>query len=195
MSTQFWLATHLCVNFIPNLEGSMIMWPSLYASNFFKSWASLAISTAFIFESVLIGIPMTSRLCHLPFLTLLKLSHHILLRLFVHQPTTPILRLMSFVQLFVLPILKLLIQVVQSFQYHTLLWRTLFNFFLTLIIIILAMNFVFLLLLLLWNVLQQFLWPTQLLLWAMSVINNLTATYGTVDILRKGVSCCAGHNI
>jgi hypothetical protein len=56
---------------------------------------------------------------------------------------------MSFVQLFMLPtlewrFLKLLIQAAQSFQYHVLLWKKLFNFFLTLIIIGLAINIIFL---------------------------------------------------
>ena len=67
---------------------------------------------------------------------------------------------MSFIQLFVLPTLELSflkhqIQDVQSVQHHALLWKRLFNFFLKLIIIILAINFIFLLLFLL----QNFLWP------------------------------------
>ena len=47
----------------------------------------------------------------------------------------------------------------------------------TLIKIILAINIIFLLLFLLWNFLQQFLWPVWLLLWAMSVTNTPTAMY------------------
>ena len=61
---------------------------------------------------------------------------------------------MSFIQLFVLPALKLSslkhqIQDVQSFQYHTLPWKRLSNFFLKQIIIILVISFIFLLLFLL----------------------------------------------
>ena len=65
-------------------------------------WASLACSTAFIFEPALIRLLiwfylsrwLPNQLCRLPFLILLKLSCHILLRLFAHRPTTLILRLM-----------------------------------------------------------------------------------------------------
>jgi hypothetical protein len=69
---------------------------------------------------------------------------------------------MSFVQLFVLLALELSflkhqIQDVQSFQYYALLWKRLFNFFLKLIIIIPAINSIFLLLFLLQNFLQLFL--------------------------------------
>ena len=122
---------------------------------------------------------LPNQLCHLPFLILLKLSCHILLRLLAHQPTTLILKLMSFVQQIVLPALELSflkhqIQDIQSFQYHTLLWKRLFNFFLKLIIIIPVINFVFLLLFLLRNFLRPFLWPAQCLLWAISVTNTLT---------------------
>ena len=34
INAQFQLVTHLCGNFIPNLEGSEIMWPNLCAGNF-----------------------------------------------------------------------------------------------------------------------------------------------------------------
>ena len=203
ISAQFWLATHLCVKFIPNVEGVVGSCDLAYVLAIRWCWASLASSTAVIFEPVLIRLliwfslswQLPNQLCHLPFLILLMLSHHILLRLFVHQPTTLILRLMSFVQLFVLPalepsFLKHRIQDVQSFQYHALLWKRLFNFFSKLIIIILAINFVFLLLFLLQNFLQPFFWPTWLLLWAISVTNTPTAMCGRVDILRKGLMLC-----
>ena len=98
VSAQFQLATHLCVNFIPNLEGNGIMWPSLCAG---WCWATLASSTAFIFESTLIRILTTSKLAMLS--TILDTSKVIPphpLGLFVHRPTTVILRPMSFVQLF-----------------------------------------------------------------------------------------------
>ena len=130
---------------------SKITWSSLCAWH----WASLAHSTAFIFEPTLIRLLsefslswwLLNQLCCLPFLILLKSSHHILLRLFAHRPTTLILRPMSFVQLFMLPALELSflqpqIQDVQSLQYHTLPWKRLSNFFLKQIIIILVINFI-----------------------------------------------------
>ena len=92
-------------------------------------WVSLARSTAFIFEPTLIRLliwfslshRLPNQLCCLPFLILLKSSRHILLRLFAHRPIILILRLMSFIQLFVLPGLELSslkhrIQDVQSFS-------------------------------------------------------------------------------
>ena len=138
---------------------------------------------------------LPNQLCHLPFLILLKLSCHILLRLFTHRPTTLILRPISFVQLFVLPALELSslkhwIQDVQSFKYHALPWRKLSNFFLKQIIIILVTNFIFLLRFLLQNFLQLFLWPTQRLLWVTSVTNTPTAMCGRVDSLRQGLMLC-----
>ena len=110
ISSQFRLVTHLCVKFIPNLEGVVRSCDLAYALAIPWCWASLACSTAFIFEPTLIrlliwfslswGLP--NQLCCLPFLILLKLSRHILLRLFAHRPTILILRPMSFIQLFVL---------------------------------------------------------------------------------------------
>ena len=171
ISAQFWLVTHLCVNFIPNL--------------------------AFIFEPAPIRLLiwfslsqwLPNQLCCLPFQILLKSSHHILLRLFTHWLTTLILRRMSFVQLFVLSFLQHRIQDVQSFQYHALPWKRLSNFFLTQIII-LVINFVFLLLFLLWNFLQPFLWPTQCLLWATSATNTPPGMCGRVDFLRQRLMLC-----
>ena len=164
---------------------------------------SLAHSTAFVFEPMLIRLliwfslfrRLPNQLCCLLFLILLKLSRHILLRLFAHWPTTLILRPMSFVQLFMLPILKLSflkhqIQDIQSFQYHALLWKRLFNFFLKPIIIILAINFIFLLFFLLLLFLRPFLWLAQRLLWAISVTNTLTAMCGRVDFLSQGLMLC-----
>ena len=151
------------------------------------------LSGSFIWFSLSQQLP--NWLCCLPFLILLKSSCHTLLRLFAHPPTTLILRPMSFVQLFVLPTLELSflkhwIQDVQSFQYHALPWKRLSNFFLKQIIIILVINFNFLLLFLLWNFLQPFLWPAQHLLWATSVTNTLTAICGRVDFLRQGLMLC-----
>ena len=207
MSAQSWLVTHLCVKFIPNLGGVVRSCDLAYALAIPWHWASLACSTAFIFEPVLIRLLiwfslswwLPNQLCRLPFLILLKSSRHILLRLFAHRPTTLILRPMSFIQLFVLPALELSflkhrIQDVHSFQYHALPWKRLSNFFLKQIIIILVINFVFLLLFLLRNFLRPFLWPAQHLLWAMSVTNTLTAMCGRVDFWDR-VSCCAGYNI
>ena len=138
---------------------------------------------------------LPNQLCHLPFLILQRSSCHILLRLFAHWPTTLILKPMSFVQLFVLPALELSflkhrIQDVQSFQHHTLLWKRLSNFFSKQTIIILVIDFDFLLLFLLWNFLRLFLWPAQRLLWATSVINTPTAICGRVDSLRHGLMLC-----
>ena len=114
---------------------------------------------------------------------------------FAHRPTILILRPMSFVQLFVLPDLELSslnhqIQKVQSFQHHALPWKRLSNFFLKQIIIILVINFVFLLLFLHLLFLQLFLWPVQRLLWATSVTNTPTAMCGRVDFLRQGLMLC-----
>ena len=203
ISAQFRLVTHLCVKFIPNLEGVVRSCDLAYVLAIPWCWASLARSTAFNFEPALIRLliwfslscRLPNQLCCLPFLILLQLSHHILLRLFTHQLTTLILRPMSFLQLFMLPALELSflkhwIQDVQSFEYQALLWKRLFNFFLKLIIIILVINFVFLLLFLLWNFLRPFLWPTQHLLWAISVINTPTAMCGRVDFLRQGLMLC-----
>ena len=203
MSAQFRLATHLCVKFIPNVEGVVGSCDLAYVLAIPWPWASLASSRAFIFEPALIRLliwfslswQLPNQLCRLPFLMLLKSSCHILLRLFVHWPTTLILRPMSFVQLCMLPALELSflkhrIQDVQSFQYHALLWKRLFNFFLKLIIIILAINVVFLLLFLLQNLLWPFLWPAWHLWWAISVTNTPTAMCGRVDFLRKGLMLC-----
>ena len=207
INAQFRLSTHLCVEFIPNVEGVVGSCDLAYMLAIPWCWASLASSTAFIFEPALIRLfiwfslsqQLPNQLCCLPFLTLLKLSCDILLRLFVHQLTTLILRPLSFVHLFVLLALKLSflkhwIQDVQSFQYHTLLWKRLFNFFSKLIIIILAINFIFLLVFLLQNFLRPFLWPAQLLLWAISVTNTPTDMCGRVDFWRKGLMlCCIQH--
>ena len=203
MSAQSRLVTHLCVKFIPNLEGVVRSCDLACVLAIPWHWASLAHSTAFIFEPTLIRLLIwfslswwfPNQLCHLPFLILLKLSHHILLRLFTHRLTILILRPMSFVQLFVLPTLELSslkhqIQDIQSFQNHTLPWKRLSNFFLKQIITILVINFVFLLRFLLLLFLRLFLWPTQCLLWAMSVTNTLTAMCGRVDCLRQGLMLC-----
>ena len=207
MSAQSWLVTHLCVNFIPNLEGVVRSCDLAYAVAIPWCSASLARSTPFIFESTLIRLliwlsiyrRLLNQLCCLPFLILLKLSCHILLRLFAHWLTILILRQMSFIQLFMLPALELSslkhwIQDIQSFQHHALFWKRLSNFFSKQIIIILVINFVILLLFLLQNFLRLFLWPAQRLLWAMSVTNTLTAMCGRVDFWGR-VSCCAGYDL
>ena len=111
MSAQSQLVTHLHVKFIPNLEGVVRSHDLAYALVIPWHWASLAHSTAFIFEPTLIRLliwfslsrQLLNQLCRLPFLILLKSSRHILLRLFTHRPTILTLRPMSFVQLFVLP--------------------------------------------------------------------------------------------
>ena len=150
-SAQSWLVTQLCVKLIPNLEGVVRSCDLACALAIPWCWASLAHSTAFIFEPTLIRLliwfsisqQLPNQLCHLPFLILLKLSCHILLRHFAHRPTILILRPMSFVQLFVLPALELnslkhQIQDTRSFQHHTLPWKRLSNFFSKQTIIILG---------------------------------------------------------
>ena len=202
ISAQFRLVTCLYVTFISNLEGVVRSCDLAYALAIPWCWASLVHSAVFIFEPALIRLliwfslfqRLPNQLCCLPFLVRLKSSRHILSRLFAHWPTTLIFMLMSFIQLFMLPTLELSflkhrIQDVQSFQHHTLLWKRLFNFCLKLIIIILAINFIFLLFLLL-LFLWPFLWPAQHLLWAISVTNTLTAMCGRVDFLRLGLMLC-----
>ena len=96
ISTQFWLVTHLRVKFIPNVEGVVRSCDLVYVLAILWRWASLASSTAFIFEPMLIRLliwfslswRLPNQLCCLPFLILLKSLCHILLRLFVHWPTT-----------------------------------------------------------------------------------------------------------
>ena len=75
------------------------------------------------------------------------------------------------------------------FSVPHLLWKRLFNFFLKLIIIIPAINIIFLLFLL-QNFLWPFLWLTQWLLWPISVTNTRAAMCGRVDFLRKGLMLC-----
>ena len=70
------------------------------------------------------------------------------------------------------------------------LWKRLSNFFSRQTIIILVINFDFLLLFLLQNFLWLFLWPEQHLLWAKSVTNTPTAMCGRVDSLRQGLMLC-----
>ena len=200
MSAQSRLVTHLCVNFIPNLEGvvrscdpacalaspwhwawpfyTIYLWPCAYQAPYLIFFI-LTTSKSAMSHS----IPDTSKVVP---------PHP--LRLFAHRLNILILRQMSFVQLFVLPALELSslnhwIQDIQSFQHPTLPWKRLFNFFLKQIIIILVINFVFLLLFLL-LFLRLFLWPAQHLLWAMSVTKTLTAMCGRVDFLRQGLMLC-----
>ena len=83
ISAQFQLVTHLCVKFIPNLEGVVRSRDLAYALAIPWHWASLACSTAFIFEPTLIRLliwfslswQLPNQLCRLPFLILRKLSH------------------------------------------------------------------------------------------------------------------------
>ena len=198
----------LCVKFIPNLEGVVRSCDLACALAIPWCWVSLACSTAFTFELALIRLliwfslsqRLPNQLCHLPFLILLKSSHHILLRLFAHWLIILILTPMSFVQLFVLPTLKLSslkhrIQDVQSFQHHVLPWKKLSNLFLKQIIIILVTNFVFLLL-------------STLKLSATIPLTCTTSVVGYVSnkqtplllcvaerILWGRVSCCAAYDL